>query len=423
MERRSMERMKQDFKSWEAETLRKAREADDLRSLREVFYQLGDRWEWDQATGAWLSSGQPLDTIGLVLRMPGLEPQKERYVLYAVMAYSKGFTNQFDHLGDKERIIIEHDKESGSLQAWSTTGHGAMDLIPLDLTRFGNVEAALQECYVVAQPGDHALRLELPESDVSFYSFKHWLWKIASGRRSFVLREIVVLDSQNLEDSLDFKFYRYARAVIDLEREWRQQQRSVFGKAREALLDEIPDHVEQKDKKLLRRIEGLIHFLWFTPCAKQLGTISRLYEDLSSEPTPSEIQLQLLPFIGEVQYALNDIVEKSKYLKWKSVMDQKNYTTGKLFEEFELSDLAKEAFAVAIEDILKEHTLAYIGYPERATMKDKALRISFGIFVLPVRLVTSFAQFLREKVEALRNRLGSADEHHEEPSRHYEPIS
>ncbi|TFF92892.1 hypothetical protein EU546_06975 [Candidatus Thorarchaeota archaeon] len=421
MERSSMQRMKQDYKSWEAETLRKAKEAEDLRSLREVFYQLGDRWEWDQATGAWLSSGQPLDTLGLVLRMPGLEPEKERYVLYAVMAYSKGVTCQFDHLGDKERIIIEHDKESGTLEAWSTTGHGAMDIIPLDLSRFGDVETALKRCYIVAQPGDHALRLELPESDVSFYSLKHWLWKIASGRRSFTLREIVVLDSHDLEEKLDFKFHRYARAVIELEREWRQQHRSVFGKARERILDEIPDHVERRDKELLRKVEGLIHELWFTPCAQQIRAVTSLYEELISEPTPSQLQLQITPHIGEVQYALNDIVEKSKYLKWKSVMDKKNYTTSKLFEGFDLSELAKDAFAVAIEDILKEHTLAYIGYPERATMKDKALRILFGTFVLPIRLVTSFFQYVREKASSLwasiTSKIGKAEEEH----RDYEP--
>jgi hypothetical protein len=52
--------------------------------------------------------------------------------------------------------------------------------------------------------------------------------------------------------------------------------------------------------------------------------------------------------------------------------------------------MAKEAFAVALDDILREHTLSYIGYPERGTAMDKALRIVFGIIVLPARLISTF---------------------------------
>ncbi|MHA1943322.1 MAG: hypothetical protein ACW96M_02895, partial [Candidatus Thorarchaeota archaeon] len=57
LERKSMSKMKQDYEAWERQTLQKAKDAQDLRGLREVFYQLGDRWEFDQATGAWLGSG------------------------------------------------------------------------------------------------------------------------------------------------------------------------------------------------------------------------------------------------------------------------------------------------------------------------------------------------------------------------------
>ncbi|MHA2223063.1 MAG: hypothetical protein ACXAAO_13550, partial [Candidatus Thorarchaeota archaeon] len=153
LERKSMSKMKMDYEAWEQETLKKAKDAQDLRGLREVFYQLGDRWEFDQATGAWLGSGEPLDTVGLILKMPGLELNRERYVLYAVMAYSKGLTQKFDHLGDKERIIVERDTETGRMSVWSTTGHGAMDILPSDLSSFKTLESALETCTLVAQPG------------------------------------------------------------------------------------------------------------------------------------------------------------------------------------------------------------------------------------------------------------------------------
>ena len=57
-----------------------------------------------------------------------------------------------------------------------------------------------------------------------------------------------------------------------------------------------------------------------------------------------------------------------------------------------MTQLAKEAFVVALEDILREHTLAYIGYPEKATMKDKVLRVLLSTIVLPIRIGTSFRE-------------------------------
>jgi hypothetical protein len=217
-----MSKMRESYKKWEQDTLQKARKATDMRSLREVFYELGDRWEFDQATGDWLAEGEPLDTIGLILRMPGLSEHKERYVLYAFMAYSKGFTSKFDHLGDKERIIIERDTRSGRISSWSTSGHGAMDLYPTDLTEFSSLEKALDTCFLVAQPGDHALRIECPKCSGVRNSVLARLWAIASGDREFSIKTIDVLTSENIEEVLDFRFHRYAKSVIKLEQIWRE---------------------------------------------------------------------------------------------------------------------------------------------------------------------------------------------------------
>ena len=184
LERKSMEKIKRNYMLWERETLKKAKDASDLSDLRRIFYELGDRWEFDQTTGAWLSDSEPLDTIGLILHMPGLKPNKVRYVVYAVMAYSKGLTDQFDHLGDKERIIIERDTKTGTVQCWSTTGHGEMDVFPTDLTSFGSLSNALQSCKLIAQPGDHALRLEVPTSSGILNMILMRLWEIAGGTQA-----------------------------------------------------------------------------------------------------------------------------------------------------------------------------------------------------------------------------------------------
>jgi hypothetical protein len=390
LERKSMEKMKLTYKKWEQETLKKAKDALDLRDLRRVFYELGDRWEFDQTTGAWLSRSEPLDAIGLILHMPGLRPNKERFVVYAVMAYSKGLTDQFDHLGDKERIIVERDTKTGHMLCWSTTGHGAMDMFPIDLTSFGSLNNALAECKLIAQPGDHALRLEVPASTSFLNMLMMRLWDIAGGSRSFQVKDIDVLSADDIENSLDFRFFRYANAVIELDRIWRHLTGGTVEWAKERVLDKIPDHVEEKDKHTLRKIEGLLHILWFEPAFGQTRAVEMMYDELQSEPTPTDTQRTLIPYLGELAYALTDITEKAKYLKWKSVVDKTSFSKSDAFRGVDLSPLVQEALAAALDDILREHTLSYIGYPEKATIKNKFTRIILGSIVLPVRLLSSF---------------------------------
>jgi len=401
LEKKSMSKMKRNYEDWERETLQKAKDAGDLRELRRVFYELGDRWEFDQATGAWLAGSEPLDTIGLILRMPGLKPNKERYVIYAVMAYSKGLTQQFDHLGDKERIIVERDVKTGQIQCWSTTGHGSMDLFPTDLSSFETLENALDSSYLVAQPGDHALRIEVPGSTGFINAFIKRLWEIAGGTKSFHTKSIDMLTADNIENSLDFKFHRYATAVVELDKMWRHLTGSSVEWAKERVLDKIPDHIEERDNESLRKIEGLLHILWFKPPFKQLQPIESLYEELQTEPTPTETQRTLVPLLGELAYSLTDVVEKAKYLKWKSVIDRKSFSKSDVFKGFDLSTVEREAFAASLEDILKEHTLAYIGYPERATMKNKVMRILLGSIILPVRILQSFLETLHRPIRKL----------------------
>lgn len=406
LERKSMAKMKRDYASWEAETLQRAKEAKDLRSLRDVFYELGDRWEWNQAAGAWLENGEPLDTVGLILRIPGFDPCKERYVVYGVMAYSKGFTGQFDHLGDKERIIIEKDIKTGKMYAWSTTGHGAMDLVPTDVSRFHSIQTLLESCFIVAQPGDHAMRLEVPKEKRTLRDITQRMWEIATGGITYEAKEISLLDSEDIEKTLDFRFYRFAQSVIELERIWKQLQVGAFEGAMEAVLDKIPDHIEKRVERTLKRVEGLLHLLWFKPPAKCLQPARRLYEEMRHEPTPTDVERTLIPYMGEVVYSLNDIIEKAKYIKWKSVMDKKAFGDSDAFRGLDLSSIEKEAFAVALEDILREHTLSYIGYPERGTMKNKIMRIAFGTFMLPLRLVSTFTKSLRARISVPLQLLG-----------------
>jgi hypothetical protein len=398
LEKSSLSKMKKDYEDWTAKTLQKAKDAQDMRQLRELFYQLGDRWEWDQATGEWLSSGEPLDAVGLILRMPSLKPNKERFVVYLIMAYSKGLTDQFDHLGDKERIIIERDTETGTMVCWSTTGHGAMDLVPTDLTMYKSYEDALESCYLVAQPGDHALRIQIPRSTNSPWVLAHRLWEIATGDREYTSKGISVLSSTDIEDVIEYDFYKYAKSVIELDHIWNELRLDISEQATEIIKDEIPEEIENKDKTTLRLVEGLLHILWFRPPVQQLEPARRVYAELTSGAKPTEKQLRILPYLNELIGSLNDLIERAKYMKWKSVIDRKDFDKSDIFKGLELSQMAKEAFAVALDDILREHTLAYIGYPERATWIGKAMRIIFGLVVLPVRIIASFLEVIKRRI-------------------------
>ena len=297
LERRSMRKMLLRYKQWEARTLERVKQARDLRTLREFFYELGERWEWDQVTGDWLAHGEPLDAVALILRVPGLRPDTERYVLYAVMAYSKGVTDQFDHLGDKERVIIERNVRTGKMLLWSTTGHGSTDLFPTDITALGSLEEVIKRCHLVAQPGDHALRLVPPLSDPRHWSFYQRLWEIASGTTSFTWKHIDLLSPEDIEERMDFRFFRFAKAVIDLESTWRELSQSLAERAQEAVLDRIPAELEKRNRELLRRIEGLLHILWFRPPVKGLAPVQLLYEELKNESNLTPVGQELLPRI------------------------------------------------------------------------------------------------------------------------------
>jgi hypothetical protein len=149
----------------------------------------------------------------------------------------------------------------------------------------------------------------------------------------------------------------------------------------------------------------LLHTLWFKPPVYGLGPARFLYKEFDTEPTPTPVHKALVPVLGELVYSLNSIVEKAKYLKWKSVMDKDSFLQSDIFKGLNLSSLEKEAFAVALDDLLREHSLSYMAFPEKATAKDKVLRVIFGILVLPVRIIKSFTQCVRQMLRKIKNHI------------------
>jgi hypothetical protein len=124
----------------------------------------------------------------------------------------------------------------------------------------------------------------------------------------------------------------------------------------------------------------------------------------------------LIPYLAEVDNSLTDITEKAKYLKWRSVIDKKSFVKSGAFRDVNLSSLVQEAFAAALDDMLREHSLSYIGYPEKSRITRKFTRIIFSSIVLPARLLSSFRASARRKFKRIilklkeRGRPRSSDE-------------
>ena len=60
-----------------------------------------------------------------------------------------------------------------------------------------SLENGLDSSYLIAQPGNHALRIEVPRSSGLFNAFTRKLWDIAEGTKSFHTKSIDVLICRN----------------------------------------------------------------------------------------------------------------------------------------------------------------------------------------------------------------------------------
>ena len=128
LEENLQKKMTKEYDSWKEGILDKARNLKDLKELRKLMYSLGEDFEWTESTGRWLTKAKPYEIICINIRVPGLEPQTERYSLYGILAFSKAIIKAYDHLGDLERVILE--KRKGHFYAWSEVGHGYTEKWP-----------------------------------------------------------------------------------------------------------------------------------------------------------------------------------------------------------------------------------------------------------------------------------------------------
>jgi len=296
------------------------------------------------------------------------------------MAFSKGATEKFDHLGDKERVIIEKSRD-GVLKVWSTIGHGAVDLKPARIRSFHDLGELLEHSYLVAEPGDHALRLDTIESvDSGRIVDYEMIWKLIIHGRDYEILEKNCITPEDIED-LNFNLHDYLSAVLELDK----------------LIQNVMNQIKsKKSKKLLRQ---LWYIMWHIPPAKQDDYYFQMIRKIKLDSELMAIAPDLIPQIQKTVKLVVDVVERAEFIKWQSVLKPEAFWKKSAIKKLSnSSEFASEAFAVALDDILTEHSLYYIGYPEKATSKERLIQIFMGTAGIGMRILYAFALSLSSKI-------------------------
>ena len=228
------QRMTEGYEDWKEKILKKARNVQDLKELRQLMYSLGEDFDWTESTGRWLTGAKSYEVICVNIRVPGLEILKngrraERYTLYGILSFSKAMIDSYDHLGDLERVIIE--KRDGHFYAWSTVGHGYVEKWPEYFPNIHTVQEFYDKVFVTFERGDHSLVLDYPNPTFAvlhkwfknWFQFPHFMKTI---RDAFVDHsvgvdfkeiEVHVISHEDLENKLGIDWNGFAAAVIELD--------------------------------------------------------------------------------------------------------------------------------------------------------------------------------------------------------------
>ncbi|MHA1251077.1 MAG: hypothetical protein ACTSRP_13885, partial [Candidatus Helarchaeota archaeon] len=151
------EKLKEQYLEWKEELLNKAKNVKDLKELRKIIDELGkEQFDWDSATGDWLERSDPYEVVCIEIRLPGLKNEHERHSIYGVLAFSKGLTDSFDHMGDLERLVYVKNNNNKYF-SYSTVGHGYLELFPEILKGNYSFNDLLRNEEYVFEVGDHSL--------------------------------------------------------------------------------------------------------------------------------------------------------------------------------------------------------------------------------------------------------------------------
>ncbi len=365
------------------ESLAKSR---DIKGIFQYFSKEIDRKAYYLLSQEWMKQEEALvEKIGFVFKLPGLKKDEERYTIYVLMAYSKGFViapSSVHHPGDLERIIIlsyPSQKGKRAYYSFNTAAHGYPALFKYYLGVYDSLEKALENYSFYFKPGDHAVGLiknkelkaysELKRTVYSFLSKSKTLTNLYQTAKNFFRKlgaeeetrepyTFYLIKPQEFKDNLDIDFEGYLERVVYLD--------SILTKLKRKSKD-------SKQKSLISKLEKI---LWRTPIEKVPDEIKSLYKKCESTKL---FDSQVLQKMREIQLYVNEILKKVSDLRRDSFYDPEEYLQRKGVQKFsELSLGCKLEIPLGLEMLLRKPLYDW-GYPEKSSLISKAGRAFFSV--------------------------------------------
>ncbi len=350
---------------------------------RKSFYLVASEWAKEEES--------VFEKIGFTMKLPGLREGEERYVIYVLMAYSKGFTVAPDmahHPGDLERVIIFSYPSDGKRAYYylNTAAHGFPSLFLGSLGVKGSLREALKGYCFYFKPGDHALGLMKKERTMIFrmfwdrlnmllekIGFKRILDVIldmligASAAVGFTLEQemhkFYLLEHEEIRDKLGVNLDGFLNAVVELDRKIEEMKRGGVDSGLRRVLNKISD------------------FLWRTPIKEISNEMESILREFSSV-----LDDEIVRGVREIQLYLDSSLKRVQDLKRESVMNPEKYLESRGIRELSnLSLMAKVTIPLGLEMLLGKPLYDW-GYPEKAPLKDKIGRVLFTFSDIAYRL-------------------------------------
>jgi len=410
LEKKLQKEMTEEYESWKQEILEKARNIQDLKELRKLMYSLGKDFEWTESTGRWLTEAKPYEIICINIRVPGLEPQTERYTLYGILAFSKAAIKSYDHLGDLERVILE--KRNGHFYAWSEVGHGYTEKWPEYFPNTSSLEEFFNQIYIVFERGDHSLVLEYPKPT---YVVLHKLFQnklriphiLKMIRDTFVNRSIgaefletaaPIITYEDLEKKLGIDWYGYTEKIIALDQLIHQEYRKL------SLIQKIKNIFRKMDDPYYY-LDCLYKVIWNIAPKNQEKYLRGIRTRLKKAYEQHRIDTDFWDSITAVLNMVSELIDQTEFIQWQSFLDPKRYSQKIGIRKINgLSDPAIEAVATGLGKILLK-SLDDIAYPEHLPRGGKMKLVAFVSGGHVYRLLRSITILFQKKFAFLAPKL------------------